>query len=171
MMRTLKWLDKHAETVIMVALLVLMCVLMLTQVFMRRVMGQTLSWSEEVTRYFFVWSVFLSISLTLRKKSAMKLDLALMLLPRPLKNPMMLLAQISMLAFFIYMSKVAFQLVWNMKQTSATLGISLKWVYASTVIGFILAVVRLVQLIIDKVRTFSVIENDEILPQEEEYAG
>lgn len=170
-MRIVRWLDAHAETVIMVALLVLMCVLMLVQVFMRRCLGQTLSWSEEVTRYFFVWSVFLSISLTLRKKTAMKLDLALMLVPRPLKNPMMLMAQVSMLIFFVYMSKVAFTLVMNMKQTSATLGISLKWVYASTVIGFVLAVVRIVQLIVDKIRTFSVIEEDQVLPPEEDYAG
>ena len=169
-MRIVKWLDTHAETVIMVALLILMCILMLVQVFMRRCLGQTLSWSEEVTRYFFIWSVFLSISLTLRKKTAMKLDLALMLVPRCLKNPMALLAQVSMLVFFAYMSKVAFTLVMNMKQTSATLGISLRWVYASTVIGFVLAVVRLLQLIVDKIRTFSVIE-EEHLPQEEDYAG
>lgn len=169
-MKIIKWLDEHFEEVLMVVLLVGIAILMLVQVFMRRVMGQTLSWSEEVTRYLFVWSVFLSISLTLIKKSAMKLDLFLILLPKKARNPLILISMAVMLVFFIYMSGVSFELLRQTRQVSATLNISMRWIYASTAVGFVLSAIRLLQLMFNKIRTFSVVE--EIAePKEEDYVS
>lgn len=153
-LKVLKRLNEHAEEAIMCILLALMVILMVIQVFMRRVMGATLSWSEEVTRYFFVWSVFLSVSFTLRNNSAMKLDVILAIARKAVKKIVVLLSQAAMLIFFGYMTVVAYDVVVTTVQTSATLGISMKWIYASTLLGFALSVIRLIQLLIHNIRHF-----------------
>ena len=53
----LKWLDENLEEFLMVALLIAMTVIMGIQVFARYALGASLSWSEELTRYLFIWSV------------------------------------------------------------------------------------------------------------------
>lgn len=56
-MRIIKWINRHAEEILLVAMLVAMLVIEILQIFMRRVMGASLSWAEEVVRYLFglVW--------------------------------------------------------------------------------------------------------------------
>ena len=60
MKKTVIWLDNYLEEFFMVISLILMTVIMGIQVFSRYVLGSAPSWSEEITRYLFVWSGFLS---------------------------------------------------------------------------------------------------------------
>ncbi|MFQ9345378.1 MAG: TRAP transporter small permease [Coprococcus sp.] len=62
MKKTVIWLDNYLEEFFMVISLILMTVIMGIQVFSRYVLGSAPSWSEEITRYLFVWSGFLSVS-------------------------------------------------------------------------------------------------------------
>ena len=52
----LKIVDEHFEEAIVVALMAMMSALIGVQIFMRYVMGASLSWSEELARYFFIWA-------------------------------------------------------------------------------------------------------------------
>ena len=56
------FLNDSLEEFLMVASLILMTLIMGIQVFSRYVLGASLSWSEELTRYIFVWAGFLSVS-------------------------------------------------------------------------------------------------------------
>ena len=47
-------LDRHAEEVLLVVILIAMRIIEIAQIFMRRVMGASLPWAEEVVRYLFV---------------------------------------------------------------------------------------------------------------------
>lgn len=85
-MKAVKWLNRHAEEVVLVAMLILMLLIEVAQIFMRRVVGSSLSWAEEVVRYLFVWSGFLSISFTIQNQSAMRLTMAVAALPRMLRH-------------------------------------------------------------------------------------
>ena len=51
----------------MVVFLIAMTLIMGIQVFSRYILGVSLSWSEEITRYLFIWSAFLSVSLCTKK--------------------------------------------------------------------------------------------------------
>ena len=62
MKKTLHWLDENLEEFILVVFLIAMTLIMGIQVFCRYVLGMSLSWSEELTRYLFIWSGFLSVS-------------------------------------------------------------------------------------------------------------
>ena len=66
-MKVLKWLDEYAEISICVALLSAMTLILAVQVFMRYVMGASLSWSEELARYLFIWLIYLGISFGARQ--------------------------------------------------------------------------------------------------------
>lgn len=61
-MKIIRWLDDNLEEALLIALLVTMTLLMGLQVFSRYILNASLSWSEELTRYLFIWSGFLSIS-------------------------------------------------------------------------------------------------------------
>ena len=58
----IKWLDENLEEALLAMLLCGMALVMGIQVFSRYALGSSLSWSEELTRYMFIWSAFLSIS-------------------------------------------------------------------------------------------------------------
>ena len=69
----LKWLDENLEEFLMVALLIAMTVIMGIQVFARYALGASLSWSEELTRYLFIWSGFISVSYCTKKCISIKM--------------------------------------------------------------------------------------------------
>lgn len=71
-MKAVKWLNRHAEEVLLVIMLIAMLLVEVAQIFMRRVMGASLSWAEEIVRYLFVWFGFLSISFTIQNQSALR---------------------------------------------------------------------------------------------------
>ena len=62
MKKVLHWIDEYLEETLLVAALAAMAVIMGIQVFSRYVLGASLSWSEELTRYIFIWAGFLSVS-------------------------------------------------------------------------------------------------------------
>ena len=62
-MKVMKWFDEYAEISVCVVLMSTMTVLLAVQVFMRYVMGASLSWSEEIARYLFIWLIYLGIEL------------------------------------------------------------------------------------------------------------
>ena len=51
MKKILHWLDENLEEFILVIFLIAMTLIMGIQVFCRYVLGMSLSWSEELTRY------------------------------------------------------------------------------------------------------------------------
>ncbi len=53
MKKALHWLDRYLEEFILVCFLIAMTLIMGIQVFSRYILGQSLSWSEEITRYLF----------------------------------------------------------------------------------------------------------------------
>ncbi len=58
MKKVLHWLDENLEEFLLVVFLIAMTLIMGIQVLSRYVLGQSLSWSEEITRYLFIWERF-----------------------------------------------------------------------------------------------------------------
>ena len=147
-MRVVKWLDRHAEEVLLVVMLIAMLIIEIAQIFMRRVMGASLSWAEEVVRYLFVWSGFLSISFTIQNQSAMRLTMLVAALPRMARHVCIAFVYIMLTVFFGSMSAVAIVQLGSMHQTSAALGMPMVYVYLAPVLGFILTVIRCLQALV-----------------------
>ena len=86
-MKILRWLDNYLEEVIMIVLLICMVIVMGVQVAARYIFNQSLSWSEELTQYMFVWATFISISYCVKKRISIKIEQFLNILPEKGKRP------------------------------------------------------------------------------------
>lgn len=62
MKKILKWLDDNAELYLCVFLMSFMTLVTFIQVVMRKVFNNSLSWSEELARYVFIWLIYIGIS-------------------------------------------------------------------------------------------------------------
>lgn len=147
-MKIIKWLNRHAEEVLLVALLVAMLVIMVAQIIMRRIVGSSLSWAEELTRYLFIWSGFLSVSFTIQNQSAMRLTMVVAAMPKMLRHIAIAVVYLAMLVFFGYMSAVAYVQLGSIHYTSAAMGMPMKYVYLAPLVGFVLTVIRCLQSLI-----------------------
>ena len=73
-MKAVRWLDRHFEEILLVALLFVMMVIMGIQIVARYALGNSLSWSEEITRFCFIWTGFLSISYCIKNSKSIKIE-------------------------------------------------------------------------------------------------
>ncbi|MGB9812122.1 MAG: TRAP transporter small permease [Thermovenabulum sp.] len=147
-MKILKWLDEHFEEYVLSMLLALISCVMMLQVIMRYVFNSSLSWAEELSRYAFVWSAFLSIGYTIKKRTILKVDTFVEILPKGIKKIVKILVALTITIFFIYLfvnSLPAVNRIYLSKQISPAMGIPMYIIYSSTSIGFFLAIVRSIQ--------------------------
>ena len=63
----MKWVLDHVEEFFMIPLIFAMSIIIFIQVVCRYVFQNSLTWSEEMARYMFVWLGYFSVSYTARK--------------------------------------------------------------------------------------------------------
>lgn len=147
-MKFLKWMDQHFEEAVLVLLLMVITFDTVAQVFCRYVVQHSLSWPEELSRYCFVFSGFFSLGFCVRKGNMLKIDLLLTVVPEKMKK------------YINYFSMAVFGVVtcylfygscsqWLKSFSSATrtsaMQIPMKAIFFVPVLGFALAIVRVVQ--------------------------
>ena len=94
MKKILKWLDDNIELYICVFLMSFMTLLVFVQVVMRYVFNNSLSWSEELARYTFIWLIYIGISYGCKLRKHIKIDAALYLFPKKVRPYVVLLGDI-----------------------------------------------------------------------------
>lgn len=147
----LKWLDENLEKVILSIFLSIMIVVMGIQVVARYAFNSSLTWSEELTRFTFVWSAFMTLPYTIKFGISLKIDQLVEMLPKGIKKSLNIINHIIMFVFFIFMlynSTGVVQSAINSGQRSPALGIPMYLVQVSSVVGFALATVRILQSLI-----------------------
>jgi TRAP-type C4-dicarboxylate transport system permease small subunit len=121
------------------------------QVVARYVFNSSLSWSEELTRYLFVWSAFLSLPYTIKTNIALKIDQLFTVLPEGVKKVLWIIGYLLMFIFFIFMFKNSIGVVqssMNSGQRSPALGLPMYLIQFSSLVGFGLAIIRTLQALI-----------------------
>ncbi|RSL35349.1 TRAP transporter small permease [Salibacterium salarium] len=150
-MRLVRWLDEHVEEVLLVAFSVVMVVVIAMQVFMRYVVGDSLSWSEELARFCFIWLVYIGISYGVKKQRHIKVDAMLILFKQKGKIVMNMIANVIFLIFAVvviyYGQSVALRIL-ELGQESPALHIPMGIVYLATPVGMGLTAIRLIQQLI-----------------------
>jgi len=160
--KTIKWLDEYLEISICVALMSIMTLLIFVQVIMRYVFSSSLSWSEELARYLFIWLIYLGISYGCKIRKHIKIDAALGLFPKNTRKYVVILGDIVFFAFAIYIMVTGYELVLmqiKLTKVSPALQVPLQYVAAAPMIGFGLAAFRQVQTIVFRVREINSIKN------------
>lgn len=154
-MSVIRWIDQHLEEVILSIFLILIACVMMLQVIMRYVVGSSLSWAEEFCRYLFVWSSLLSIGYSIRKKTILRVDSLIEMFPFGLKRLFKIAVEIIVLVFFAYLFVKSIPVVNMIKesgQTSPAMEIPMYIVYLSAIVGFLLAVIRSIQSLLEMVK-------------------
>ena len=146
-----KLIDEHFEEAIVVALMALMSVLIGVQIFMRYVMGASLSWSEELARYFFIWATYVGIAYAVRKDAHIRVTMGTDLLSARGQPYVRILTHVIFGAFAVFVMYQGWFMVektFRFGQKSASLGVPMGIVYLAPFTGFLLVVLRLVQAVV-----------------------
>lgn len=147
MKRLILWLDEHIEELIGAILLGAVTVLIALGVFCRYVLKSSLSWSDELARYCFIWTVFVGMGLAVKNNGNMKIDILELAIPK-LKPFLCVVQDAIYLVFLLYMIRPCYEVLAKFvssPQPSPALQIPMQYVYASFLVGVLLAVFRIIQ--------------------------
>ena len=148
MKKTLHWLDENLEEFLLVVMLAAMTLIMGIQIFSRYALGQSLSWSEEVTRFLFIWSGFLSVSYCSKKCLSIKIEQFVAAFPRRGKALFKVINHTFELIFFLYMIPYAYSYMMSAVhsgQLSPACGIPMYYIQAAPFVSFLLVTFRILQ--------------------------
>lgn len=142
------FIDEYLEEFIMVVLLIAMSVIMGIQIFCRYILGASLSWSEEITRYLFIWSAFFSVSLCTKKCISIKIDQFIRNL-KPRKKGLMKVLNLTVeFVFFVYLVPYAYRYLLSTiesGQVSPACGIPMYYVQSAPLVCFTLCAIRILE--------------------------
>ncbi|MCD8018431.1 MAG: TRAP transporter small permease [Clostridiales bacterium] len=157
-MKAIKWLNQHLEEAALAVLLFAMMMIMGIQVAARYVFGNSLSWSEEVTRYCFIWTGFLSISYCIKNNSSIKIEQFVDLFKGIgngiVLSVMHLFTYVVEFILFAYLLPFAYHYVYSSyvsQSTSPACGIPMWIVQSITLISFVLCEIRLIEKFVKRI--------------------
>ena len=147
----LKWINDHLEEMLMTLLLFLITSIISYSVIMRYIFNDSPSWAEEITRFFFIWSAFLSIGLCIRRQSSIRIDILLTALSEKGRCLLLVFVNMFIIAVMLYWLKGAVNVTKTLVdngQTSPALLVPMWLIYGSSTVGFSLAIIRSAQQVL-----------------------
>lgn len=157
-MKAINWLDKHLEETFLVICLVLIACIMMIQVIVRKIPGvQPLTWAEEFCRFLWIMSVFLSLAYTIRNSNMLRVSVVLDLFPEVIRKTVNIIVDVVIIAMmFICASNSigVYQKIVASNELSPAMRLPMSIVYLFMVVGFWLAVIRGIQMVIIHVMHF-----------------
>lgn len=144
----LKAIDDYLEETILLILLVLMTCIMGVQIVSRYVFQNSLTWSEELVRYMFVWSAFLGVPFCIKHGLSIKVDQFRNLFPIPLQKVLMYIDKIIIFLLFLVLFIYSFTVVkatYLSGQTSPAMQLPMWTVQISVTVSSLLSMIRSIQ--------------------------
>lgn len=134
------WLNQFVLGV----LVLIMTVLVFANVVLRYVVGDSLSWVEELTRYMMIWAAYLGAGLALRNGSHVAVELVQDALPVRAMHLVRFAVAIAILVFLAIVAWYGFAYSsMTMMQSSAVLNLPLGLVYLAVPVGCVLSMLHL----------------------------
>ena len=150
-MRTaIRLLDRYFEEAVCAVLLCILMSFLIIQVVLRYVFHMSLAWNEELTRFAFVWFIYLGASMGVQREGHIRVLTFLALLPGGfLKTAVLLISDLLWFAFMAVVFWFSFdflKVVVEFPRGSAVLDIPMLYVFMIIPGGFLLMMLRLIQL-------------------------
>jgi len=147
-MNFLKILDDKIEEWILIVTYTAMLFIASAQVFFRYVINMSISWSQDLLTYMLIWSVFIGISLAVKKRKHIKVELAFVILPEKAQFFLKIFSNIVFMIFcgiFSYFALIKIHsLIFINPQVSESTGLSMWMIQIAVPIGFLLSIYRLI---------------------------
>ena len=153
MKKIIDWYDKLEKNIFIISLLATTLILFL-QVIMRKVFNNSLSWSEELTRYIFIWQIWCGISIAQRQGRHIQVDLIFNIVKGWGKKAVRILASVLNIGFCCFMVYVGCQVVathWSMGTLSPAMRIPMWTVYLSLPFSFFVTMIRYIQILVQEI--------------------
>lgn len=154
-MKVYSWLDEYLEAGLAALLLAVIVALITFQVFMRYVVQESLSWSEELTLWLFVWFIWLATSYAFKRRVHVRVAVlheALSPKGQLLISIVTQLLIVGFLGVLIYQCIILMNMPFVAKQRSVVLGMPIQYFYASAPFGATLSLYRLMQNLTKDIR-------------------
>lgn len=157
-MKTLKWLDRNFEPFFMAVSFFLVCGLIFLQVVLRFLFHTGFAWGEEIARFLFVWSVFLSVPYITKNNKHVAIAVLRDIMPDKIKKSIAILVDMSIVFFACVLlissvKNVQFTALYQDRATSVD--ISMNWMFMAPVAGYALMIIRALETMIWKLRRFN----------------
>ena len=124
-----------------IALMTVMVVVTSLQVIYRYVLSAPLSWSEEASRYCFVWIIFLGAVLGLERGVHIGVDILTNRLPATIRRSLTIASHLLIGVFCLLVAYASWPVLEvNMLQTSPALGLPMTYIYAAIPVSMLLMV-------------------------------
>lgn len=137
--------------VIGIVLMISILAVMGLAVFFRYVLNDSLSWSEELARYGLVYVTFLGCATAVRRRSHIRVNLIEGMVPPVWAARLRVVQDVLTLAFVAYLTVKTFEILTILgKSRSAAMQLPIGYVYTAILIGFGLASLRLVYMLLWK---------------------
>jgi TRAP-type C4-dicarboxylate transport system permease small subunit len=138
---------------ILFILMALIVVIMFSQVLFRYVFNQSLSWSEELAKFIFVWITFLGAAICIKERTHIGVEFLLERLTGKRKNYLELFHTALITAFNVILSVFGFWWVWEVSGTlSPAMSLPLNIVfYAALPVAALLSVIFGTKQIIEEI--------------------
>ncbi|MBM7691533.1 TRAP-type C4-dicarboxylate transport system permease small subunit [Peribacillus deserti] len=137
MTKITKFLEQMLNT-IMASALAIMVVLVFGNVVLRYFFNSGITWSEEMSRYLFVWLTFLGSIGAYQNKEHLGVDMMVKRLPRAMKKFVLLISDLIILFVLILVLDGSWKMtVMNMESVTPAVGMPLALVYGT---GLVVAV-------------------------------
>lgn len=144
-MSRFSWREAPVEDVAGVLLMVGVLVTMGLGVFFRYVLNDSLTWSEELSRYGLIYMTYLGCATAVRRGTHIRVDLVDLLLPARPRRILGIVVDLVMLAFFVFLIVKTWAIMDVLRTSRSTaMEIPIGYVYFGILLGFGLASLRLV---------------------------
>lgn len=154
-MKKLANLYNKLEEYLLVGSLAFTVVLIFVQVVLRYVFNSSLTWSEELTRYIFIWQIWMGTSIAFRDKKHIVLEVISGKLKGRGKIAFAILADLIWLFFCVYIVIGGFDLTASMARRGALstgLRMPLQYVYAALPVSQLVVCIRIVAEVVGYIK-------------------
>lgn len=154
-------LDKLEKIILSILALLfsIMVVALFYQIVMRFLFKSANAWSEELTRYSFIWMTMLGSAIATRRSRNMDVDFLVNRMPKHLRNINAVITKGLIIAFLMVLIIYGVSLVGiTHKQLSAGLQIPMSYIYASVPLGGLLILIFTIEIVIDDIKKSKVKE-------------
>lgn len=138
----------HFEEILLVPSLAFSVGLLFVQIIMRGLFNQSITWSEEMARYLFVWQCWLGIAYSTKKGTQLRINIIHKHLRPAWSRALEIVITLVWMAFSLYLVYRGFELtnmITTYGQTSAALRIPMQYCYGAMPVGALLMFIRLVE--------------------------
>jgi TRAP-type C4-dicarboxylate transport system permease small subunit len=145
----------QVEGYIAAVLLFLLTILLAIQVVVRFVFGGGLGWTEEFSRYMFVWSIYFGCILAAKEDKHIRVTAQFLALPKRVEAIIITIGDVVWVAFNGLVAFFSFNYVISMFKypyTSPTMGFNLSWIYTIVPLAYGLMMIYVILLIYKRIQ-------------------